>query len=69
LNNFDKKGSLRKFIEDIASQRVNMVNELIEAYHRKSEIALNMLPPPQLPKNEKLYEIKETMNSYSSLPK
>lgn len=54
-------------IEEIASQRVAQVNNLIEAYHRKSEIALNMMPPPNVPKNEKLSEIQENLNSYDSV--
>lgn len=55
LNNNDKKVALRKFIEEIADQRVNQANDLIEAYHRKSEVALNMMQPTAT--GEKLYAI------------
>jgi hypothetical protein len=69
LNNYDKKNALRKYIEEIATQRVEKANVLIEAYHRKSEIALDMLPPPgTLKTNEKLYEIEETLGSFDNLP-
>jgi hypothetical protein len=69
LTNDEKKNVLKKCIEEIATQRVEKANILIEAYHRKSEVMLNMTPTPGLLKtSEKLYEIEENMESYDSLP-
>jgi hypothetical protein len=62
LNNDDKKNVLKKIVVDIATQRVEKANILIEAYHRKSEILLNMVPTPGYTNTkEKLYEIEENM--------
>jgi predicted class III extradiol MEMO1 family dioxygenase len=49
----DKKGAMRKFIDEVAISRVEKANDLIEAYHRKSESKLEMITP----KDEKLVEI------------
>lgn len=67
MKNYDKKNALRKYIEEIATQRVEQANNLIEAYHRKSEVALNMILPAHK-SNEKLYEIQENIGSFKNLP-
>ena len=55
-------------IEEIAQHRVKQTNALIDAYHRKSEVALNMTPPPIAQQSgEKLYEIQEKLESYDSI--
>jgi hypothetical protein len=48
--------------------RVSQAEDLIEAYHRRSELALNLLSTPKGHKNEKLVEIKEKVGSFKTLP-